>query len=302
MDKLQWLKQRQKGIGGSDVGAIMGVSRWKSAFQVYVEKTSEITEIPEAPEAAYWGNQLEEMVAKEFSKKTGKKVRKVNHQLTHSTYPFMVANIDRRVVGENSILECNTTSVFGKKEWEGEEIPGSYILQYQHYMAVTNADKCYVAVLIGGQKFKIKEILRDEELIQMIIAAEKNFWTGHVEKKVPPAIDGSEAADMYLKNKYPKSDSTLKVGLKAEFKDKITQYISLKDNIKILDKEAKTLENCIKLEMGTAEKGIIDNFVVNWKSVYSSRIDSKMLKEKYSDIYKEVCMKSVSRRFEIKAS
>lgn len=300
MDKLQWLKERQKGIGGSDAAAIMGVNRWKSAFEVYAEKTEEITEVKEDSEAAYWGAQLKKIVAKEFTQKSGKKIRRDTRHLVHKKYPFMVANIDRRVLGENSILACKTTSVFGEKEWEGEEIPANCILQCQHYMAVTNSDKCYIAVLIGGQKFVIKEIARDNELIDMIIEAEKDFWLNHVEKKVPPEIDGSYAAEAYIKGKYPNSDNSSAVGLKVDVKDKINQYLSLKDNVKTLEKEAKALENKIKLELGQAAKGTVSNFVVNWKSVSSSRIDSKMLKEKYPGIYKEVSKEAVSRRFEIK--
>jgi putative phage-type endonuclease len=300
MDKLQWLKNRQKGIGGSDVGAILGVNRWKTAFQVYLEKTEELTEIKEEAEAAYWGTSLEELVAKEFTKRTGKKVRRDNRHLVHKEYPFMTANIDRRVVGENSILECKTTSSYGAKDWEGEEIPPSYLLQCQHYLAVTGAEKCYIAVLIGGQKLLIKEIDRDEELIAMIIEAEKQFWIEHVEKRIPPPLDGSTAADKYLKEKYPNSNRALEIDLKAEYKDKISQYISLKDNIKLLEDEAKTLENNIKQELGEAERGAIANFIVTWRAVFSNRVDSKSLKDKYPDIYKEVCRETISRRFEIK--
>ena len=300
MNDLLWLKDRQKGIGGSDAGAIMGVNKWKTAFQVYVEKTEDINEVQETSEAAYWGSNLEELVAKEFTRRTGKKVRRDNRHLVHKDYPFMIGNIDRRIVGENSILECKTTSAFGAKDWEGEEIPPSYILQCQHYMAITEADKCYMAVLIGGQKFLMKEIYRDKELIDLIIAAEKDFWTQHVEKRIPPELDGSYAADKYLKGKYPKTNSSLEVGLKAEYKEKISKYIRLRDNIKALEEEAKTIENNIKHQLGEAERGTIDNFIVNWRAVFSNRIDSKILKDKYPEVYKEVCKETVSRRFEIK--
>lgn len=302
MNTLEWHKARQKGIGGSDVGAILGVSRWKSSFQVYIEKTQEVIEVPEASEAAYFGTCLEELVAKEFTKRTGKKVRRDNRQLVHKDCSFMRANIDRRIVGENSILECKTTSSFCAKDWEGEEIPASYILQCQHYMAVTEADKCYVAVLIGGQKFLIKEINRDNELIKMIINAEKDFWSNYVEKRVPPALDGSLAADKYLKLKFPRSITSMEVDLKAEYKNKISRYMSLKEDIKALEDEAKALENNIKHELGQAEKGLVENFIVCWKAVFSNRVDSKILKDKYPEVYKEVCKESVSRRFEIKES
>jgi putative phage-type endonuclease len=300
VNKLEWHKERQKGIGGSDVGAIIGVNKWKSSFQVYLEKTEEIKELPEASEAAYFGTNLEELVAKEFVKRTGKKVRKVSRQLIHKQYPFMRANIDRRVVGENSLLECMTTSSFVAKDWEGEEVPASYILQCQHYMAVTGADKCYAAVLIGGQKLVVKEIERDEELIQMIIKAEEDFWFNHVEKKIPPKLDGSLGAERYLKSKFPTSNSSMEVDLKAEYKDKISRYLSLKGDIKTLEEEAKALENNLKKELGEAERGAVANFLVCWKAVLSNRVDSKLLKEKHPEVYKEVCKEALSRRFEIK--
>lgn len=300
MDKLQWLKERQKGIGGSDVGAIMGVNRWKSPFEVYVDKTEEITEVKESGELSYWGNTLEEVVAREFSIRTGKKVRKNNKQLIHKTNEFMMGNIDRRIIGENSILECTTVSAFKAKEWEGEEIPPSAILQCQHYMEVMGANSCYIAALIGGQRLVYKEIERDEELISMIVEAEKDFWINHVQKRIPPKLDGSEAASRYLSKTFKNIDASLKVSLKAEYKDKISEYIDIKNKMKTLDEALKIIENNLKNELGNAEKGEVDNFQVIWKGITSNRIDSKVLKEKYPDIYKEICRQSISRRFEIK--
>jgi putative phage-type endonuclease len=300
MDKLQWLKERQKSIGGSDVGAIMGVNKWKSAFQVYLEKTEDIHEEPNTVEAAYWGTNFKELVSKEFMKRTGKKVRRYNKQLAHKEYAFITANIDRRVLGENSLLLCKTTSVFGAKEWEGEEVPPSYILQCQHYMSVSGADKCYLAVLIGGQKLLIKEIPRDEELIEMIIAAATEFWAGHVILRVPPSLDSSVSADKYLKDKYPKANSLMEVDLREENKDRIKRYLSLKQNIKVMEDEAKALENNIKNELGEAEKGVVSHYIVNWKAITSNRVDSKALKDKYPVVYDEVCKESISRRFEVR--
>lgn len=299
-DKLKWLKERQKGIGGSDVGAILGINKWKSPFEVYIDKTEEITEIKEAGEAAYWGSILEDQVAKEFALRTGKKVRKDNRHLIHKKYKFMTANIDRRIVSENAILECKTVNSFGAKEWEGEEVPPSYIVQCQHYLEVTGCEKCYIAVLIGGQKFMFKEILRDDELIAMIIEKENDFWLNHVEKGIPPAIDGSESAAKYINNKFNSSDSSLEISLKSEYKEHIEDYFSLKDKIKALEYCVKEIENNIKNELGNAEKGIINQFSIAWKSIISQRVDSKVLKAKYPDIYKEVCRECATRRFEIK--
>ncbi|PRR77661.1 YqaJ-like viral recombinase domain protein [Clostridium liquoris] len=300
MDKLKWLQERQKGIGGSDVGAIMGVNKWKTPFEIYLEKTEEIQEVNEQSESAYWGDQFEEVVAKEFEKRTGKKVRRDRRHFQHPSYPFMVANIDRRVVGENAVLECKTANQFLAKEWESEEIPASYLLQVQHYLEVTGAEKGYIAVLIGGQRFVWKEIPRDDELIRIIVQIEKDFWMEHVEKRIPPALDGSSAAEKYLSEKYKGSNSELSIDLKSEYTEKIDKLLELKNTIKQLENQAKEIENNIKNELGEAEIGYTPQFKVSWKAVSSNRIDSKLLKEKYPNVYKKVCKESMSRRFTIK--
>ena len=106
--------------------------------------------------SAYFGNVLEEVVAQEFAKRTGLKVQRRNAILQHPAYPWMLANVDRLIVGERIGLECKTASEYLKKEWEGEEIPVTYLLQCQHYMAVTGYEAWWIAVLIGGNKFVYK--------------------------------------------------------------------------------------------------------------------------------------------------
>jgi putative phage-type endonuclease len=262
MEKLNWLKERQIGIGGSDVGAILGVNKYKTPFQVYLEKTEPITEVSEQFESAYWGDQLEEVVAKEFEKRTGKKVRRDRKHYKHKDYPFMVANIDRRVVGENAILECKTANQYLTKDWEDEEIPASYLLQVQHYMFVTGAEVGYIAVLIGGQKFVWKEIARDEELIEMIINAEKDFWK-MVQDKTPPVLDGSSTAEKYLSEKYSNAEEGRVEQLGFEYKDKIKNYFELKEQLKSLETEVKEVENRIKHELKEAEFGFAPGYSIS---------------------------------------
>lgn len=300
MDKLQWLKERQKGIGGSDVVAILGLSRWKTAFQIYLDKTGEITEDTVSSENVYFGPALEDLVAREFTNRTGKRVRRDNKQLSHKNYPFIIANIDRRVIGENAILECITASSFSGSEWEEDQVSTSHLLKCQHYLAVTGAEKCYIAVLIDGQKFLWKEILRDEGLIDMVIQCEKDFWENHVEKRIPPPIDGSEAADKYLKNRYAKVKAGVQVELEADYKEIIINYLIIKESIKTMEEELKAIENNIKNTLGEADGGTVGNYLVKWKAIVSSRVDRKKLKERYPEVYKEVCKEGISRKFEIK--
>src|SRR5690606_30783967 len=128
---------------------------------------------------------------REFSLRTGLKVRRRNAILQHQQYEWMIANIDREVVGVREGLECKTTSAFNAGEWKNDEIPAPYIVQCQHYMAVTGYSAWWIAVLIGGNKFVYKRIERDDELIEQLIELEKDFWENHVMKNVPPEMDGS---------------------------------------------------------------------------------------------------------------
>lgn len=297
----QWLSLRKIGIGGSDAGAILGVNKWKTPFQVYLDKVEPLDEDDSTiSEAAYWGNELEDLVAKEFEKRTGKKVRRNNKVLQSVDYPWMIANLDREIVGENAILECKTANAYLAKEWEGDEIPGSYIVQVQHYLAVKGAEKAYIAVLIGGQRFIWKEIPRDETLINILINEESRFWNRHVKELVPPALDGSSAAEKFIKERYRETNPEESIDLKAKYTNEIDELLEVKAKIKDLEEIAGTIENNIKNELGTAEAGYTNKYLVTWKSVTSNRLDSKLLKKDHPEIAEKYSKPNKSRRFTIK--
>lgn len=298
MTHEQWLSLRQIGIGGSDAGAILGVNKWKSPFQVYMDKIEPYYE--EQSEAAYWGTELEDLVAKEFEKRTGKKVRRNNRVLQSVENPFMIANLDREVVGENAILECKTANAYLAKEWEGDEIPASYIVQVQHYMSVRGSEKAYIAVLIGGQRFLWKEIPRDDEFIRFLIKEEKRFWNDHVLALKPPTLDGSSAAEKYLKERYKESEPGTAIDLKKKYNNEIEELLEIKEQIKRMEEVATQIENNIKNELGTAELGYTTRYEVSWKSVTSNRLDSKLLRKDYPEIAEKYTKPSISRRFTIK--
>ncbi len=296
----EWKAARMKGIGGSDAAAAIGVSRWKSPLQLYLEKSGEI-EQPKTGEAAYWGNVLEAVVADEFTKRTGKKVQRVNRILIHPEYQYMIANIDRRVVGENAILECKTTGAWSAKDWEGDEIPTEYIIQVMHYLAVTGAEKAYFAVLIGGNRFEWKEIERDEELIEMMIAKESEFWRC-VETQTPPPISESKAelhGDI-MNRLYPNANAGQSVELPPQYSDIIEQLTDVKARIKELEVSQDYLENQIKDAMKDAERASVGRFTIKWANVTTKRFDTKLFEKTNPDLYSQYVKESSSRRFTVK--
>jgi putative phage-type endonuclease len=295
-----WRAWRNKGIGGSDAGAIAGVNPWKSPVGVYLEKIGK-AEGPEENEKMYWGNVLEEVVADEFSKRTGLRVQRRNAILKHPDHEWMLANVDRLIVDPKNgwgVLECKTASEYVKKEWEEDKVPDHYYLQLQHYMAVTGLSYGYIAVLIGGNKFKFERVDRDEKIIEFLIKLESDFWFNNVLQKIPPAPDGSDDVDEMLKHLYPEAKPETSIEITdPEVIKAYDQLQETKNQAKEIEKEQKRLEQIIKTTMKDTEIAIIGEQKVTWKTVISSRLDTKALKKDHPDIYEKYANESKSRRF-----
>ena len=299
MTREEWLRERQKGIGGSDASVVLGFNPWKSPFQLYIEKTGgHIEEVDN--EAIHWGNVLEDVVAEEFTRRTGKKVRRRNQIFRHKEHDWMIANIDRDIVGERALLECKTTNAFNADAWEGDQIPPAYMCQVQHYMAVLDYERAYIAVLIGGQRFEWKEIARDDEFIELMIEHEKDFWENHVLAEVPPEIDGSKSASELLNQMYPE-DNGETIMLESDKAETLIEAIeSLKVDIKEKQDLRKKYENQLKLMIGEAKTGVTPRYEVRNITVTSNRLDSRKLRKEMPDIAEKYTNKSTYRRMTIK--
>lgn len=199
-DHDKWLAARNSGIGGSEAAVIVGMNRWKSPFQLWMEKTGEVEpEDLSNNEFVYWGTVLEQCVADRFAELTGKRVTR-RGMLQDEEVPYFFANVDRVIVGENAGLECKTTNAYAKDAWEGDNIPDAYYCQCQWYMGVTGAEKWYIACLIGGNTFVWKEVARSDEDIAALREAAKAFWETNVLGGVMPDADGSKnCAESLLK-------------------------------------------------------------------------------------------------------
>lgn len=126
------------------------------------------------------------------------KVRRSNVMYQNQEYPFMIADVDRVIIGEDAGLECKTASAYNADKWKNGEIPAHYMIQCYHYMAVTGKRAWYIAVLILGQDFKYAKLEWDKEIIQNLIAVESGFWNKHVIPKCLPDPDGTKASEEVL--------------------------------------------------------------------------------------------------------
>lgn len=299
LDKSAWLEYRKKGIGGSDAGAVCGFNPYRTAMEVYQDKTSkETAELDN--EAMRQGREFEDYVARRFTEATGKKVRRANAMYYDENHSFMLADVDRMVVGENAGLECKTASPYLADKWEDGKIPMHYQLQCYHYMSVMNADAWYIAVLIYGREFKFYHLERDEEIIADLVRIERDFWENHVEKGVIPNPDGSKLADSVIAE-YFKESVPVTVPLNG-FNKKLKCRQELMEVISRMDTEKKQIEQELKLYMGEAEVAENDSYRVSWKAFCSNKLDVERLKAEKPEIYEEFTKQTTARRFTVKAA
>lgn len=296
----EWLRYRKMGIGGSDAGAICGLNPYSTAMHVFADKVSEEVEDKDN-EPMRQGRDLEDYVARRFMEATKLKVRKANAIFYNEDHPFMLANIDRLLVGEPVGLECKTTNILNADKWKDGEVPAHYLLQCYHYMAVTGASAWYIAVLIMGKEFKYARVERDEEIIQNLIQLEDDFWNNHVCKKIMPEPDGSKAADELINSYFGTSHSKNAIILQGfdqalQRRDEVTELLTK------LEQEKKKIEQDIKLFMEDAEVASSTSYRVTWKNTATSKLDVERLKLERPDIYKNYCKVTNSRRFLVKAS
>ena len=300
LSREDWLTLRKKGIGGSDAAAVCALNRWRGPLDVFLDKTSESIDSTDN-EAMYWGRVMEPVLREEFSRRTNLKVEAVPYMFQFKEHPFMLANIDG-IVHENdgtvSLIEIKTANGFATKDWE-DGLPQEYYIQIQHYMAVCDLAKAYVAVLIGGNNFRYESISRDDETIRTIIALESNFWNNHVLTKTAPPVDST--SEKAISSMYPASNGT-SIILPSEADRMIANIEECRTIEEEIKKAKAEAENGLKALLQDAECGKTPSgYSVRWKTSTTSRLDSAKLKADHPDLVAQYTKASSYRRFSITA-
>lgn len=293
-----WLGCRRRGIGGSDASAVMGLNPYCSAIELYADKLGLMPE-KEDNEAMRTGRDLEDYVAQRFCEATGKKVRRNNFMWRHGEHEFLIADIDREVVGENAGLECKTTSVWNKSDFAKGEIPLNYYVQCVHYMMVMGYERMYLAVLVLNKGFHYFVIERNENEISALMTAEASFWRDFVTKGIEPPPNGSESAQKAIDTLWGVKADGEEV-LLFECAEAAEQYAALKAQIKELETAADTYKQTIQVALKEHGRGATDKYKISWLPQSRTSVDSKKLQLKYPEVYSEVAKTTESRIFRLK--
>ena len=306
--EANYLKNRQLSIGGSDIGAILGLSKFRSALAVWMEKTGkEVKALDSLP--LRFGSFAEEFVASEYTRHTGVDLIHEESIYLHSQHSFMSAHIDRFVHGDGlsnaatRLLECKTANPFARGEW-GEpgtdQVPMSYLCQCIWYMAITGIEQCDLAVLFGNSDFRIYEITRDLELEALIIERALHFWNEYVLKDTPPPARTEDDYQALFK----KSDPSKTIEANSKTVELIRQLQSLNTQSGDVEEQITQIKQHIMNEMKEAEAlSYQGNVIATWKAPKQSfRLDSKRLQQEEKEVFERFKMPvQNSRRLVIKS-
>ncbi len=323
-DRLEWLRGRQKGMGGSDVASALGLNPYRTPLDLYLSKTEEIVEDTEN-EATHFGHVLEPVIADEFARRMGVTLQEMP-QMEAPGEPWRVANIDRAIVnpeiaetvevvkdakpGEplittDSILEIKTARSFMSHLWgESQEeelkagnvqsehkIPLYYETQIQWYLGVTGAKVCYLAVLLDTSDFRIYRIPRNQDVIDAIVERCRHFWFENVQKRVPPeAINSDDVKKLYQRDDGEMTEANV------EALEAICELRAINEQIRGIEEQKKALQERLILTIGEHSGLTIDGVkAASYKAQDRSRFDTKTFKADHPDLYEKYTSQSTIR-------
>lgn len=299
MAREEWLRLRKTGLGGSDAGAVCGMNPYSGSMKVFRDKMCEEIEEQDS-EVLRQGRDLEDYVAQRFMEASGLKVRRSNYMYRSKEYPFMIADVDRLVAGEDAGLECKTVSAYNADKWKDGNIPLHYIIQCYHYMAVLNKKVWYIAAVILGQGFIWKKLVWDDSLIAAVVKIEKDFWNRYVRNGIMPSPDGSKVCDKIIAKYFSHAEKQRSMEL-VGFDEKLKRRDEILGMIAELETEQKRIEQEVKLLMKENELAVSGKYHVSWSSVDTARLDTKRLRQEKPEVYQDYTKISSSRRFIVKA-
>lgn len=309
LTRAQWLELRRQGIGGSDVAAILGLSKWRTPLEVWQDKTATApVEDREPSQAAHFGTVLEETVAQEFARRTGFRIKAAPGMLQTDGRPWECANVDRLIYNQGdtlpvAVLECKTTrtadgwgpsqeeEIVAGGDPEGHEIPVYYETQVQWYLGITGLPIAYVAVLIAGQDFRIYSVPRNDEVIETLRERMEDFWKAHVIGKVPPeAATPSDVRALYADDSGELEEAT------NDEAALIGELQTLRGRIAELESQEKALASKLIVAIGPrAGLTIAGKKAATYKTQTSRRLDSARLKANEPELYQDYLAEKKTR-------
>lgn len=298
------ISNRTAYLGGSDMAAVLGVDRWRTPVDVYLEK------IGEAPgfagnEVTDLGTRFEGEVARIYAERTGVAIHEDPSGVQHPDHPWAVAHVDRFTDDESRIVEIKCSSASGWGDEGTDEIPDHYLPQVHHYLGVTGAQVCDVAALLWGNHgpptVRIYTVPRDEEMVGILFEAGAKFWHDHViPRKAPDPTTEADAGKLWRE--------AVK-GAAVDVGEDVVETLRRLEDLKQTMKAAKDAESALKLQLKEAFRFATDDGkfasaeeihyggapLCTWKTQTRRTFDAKRFREEHPEIAADFFTESTFR-------
>lgn len=309
IDETKWLKEREKGIGGSEIAAIAGKSPWNTAYQIWLNKTGQYEKLDkkEQSEQARWGNLLEETVAREWAFRNNRQYINIAVILCDEVHPFMFANIDGFTLTDDretvtGILEIKTTSAYNQEIWENGPIPEYYMCQANWYCRITGLDNYTIACLVGGQRLYAYDFPLDVELVTELRAEAIQFWNYNVKELIEPEI---KAGDTELLK--ARADALEDDGLEAvivledDASENLAEaYCNIREKIKELEKVKEIVYAQLFTLLTTSRSAMTQTHTLTLQKSGRRACEWDLLEENYPEAYATCVRKNISVSLRVK--
>lgn len=278
------IELRRSGITATEVAAIVGLSPFAGPMDVYQEKLG-LVESRTVNEAMRWGHALEPLILARYAEDEGVEIV-VPGTLRHPEHSEILGTPDGVVVGERRGVEIKTTSHRAAHLWGeagSDAIPAHYYVQCAIYMAVCDADSWDLAVLIGGQDYRVYRIERDREMESWLVDSALRFWREHVLAEVPPAVDGRPTTARFLANRFPTNNGVLR-GSDLEAELLAERLRDAREAVAAARAAEAEAENRLKAMIGDTDGIKGSFFTIYWRrSKDSTEVDYRALLEELTE-------------------
>jgi len=254
----EWYEIRKGRIGGSQIGAALGLSPWESPMSVYLKVRDEVKQQPGASIPMMLGTLLEDPLLELFAKDTGFDVFK-SGSYTCTTYPWILGNPDAFYRDEQGLhlIEVKTTSDF----WDSvADVPPNYLAQIQSYLWLFELNHCKLVTLCAG-RYKTFDVYYDQFVAEANLSALRSFWGG-VKANKPPEWDGSESTyeTIRLKNNQILPDDVEELG-------DLGMYLALAyDELELAKEKYRELQSRTLDALGSAKWGSVNDEVILYRT------------------------------------
>lgn len=280
--------ERIIGLGASDAAAAVGLSKWKTPYELWQEKLGHTARHDDADALHLeMGHALEPLAIARFERNTGYQVSDRQLRVVDPEWSNRWVTLDGRA-SDSGLVEAKSVGFADPREWGDEfedgAIPMEYLCQTQHAMAVTGASHVWVPVIVLNRQFRIYRVPRDQELIDMLTQKERMFWQHVMDRTPPPPINAEDAYRQWPQDKGTTIECTV------ELLPHVEGYIKAKARIKAAEMDADEHKAAITKFMGTNAVLVEASGkpIITWKTAKgSTKVDIDKLRAAHPDIVRQ---------------